>query len=236
MDSVKILYFNNAKWEYVINYKDQKHMYLKIRNERIIITAPFFIQESLVKDFILKNLSKILKDKNSLKPNIVINNGNDSYLYFLNKKYHLITKYQSWKTTICFEFNNLVVTTNTQDTKQILIKIQKFLKKEATMIFMKRLQYWSEIMNINFSALKIRAMTTKWGVCQPQTKIITLNYKLLHFSYEIIDYVIIHELAHIIHSHHQQAFWNFVAQYCPNFQYCQKILKQGVIDETNNLT
>lgn len=61
-------------------------------------------------------------------------------------------------------------------------------------------------MNIEFSMLKIRAMLSKWGVCQPHKKVITLNYKLIHFDYQIIDYVIIHELAHIVHSHHQKLF------------------------------
>lgn len=235
MTSVKIFNYNNTKWECIITYKQQKHMYLKVRGEQIIISAPFFMQEKLVENFILKSLPKILKRKTILKPNIVVNN-NDSYLYFLSKKYQIITKYHSWKTIIYFEFNNLVVYTNIQDFKKILFKVQNFLKKEANKIFIERLQYWSEIMNIKFSVLKIRSMLNKWGVCQPEMRIITLNYKLLHFSYEVIDYVIIHELAHIIHRHHQKTFWNFVAQYCPNFQDCQKILKQGVIDETNNFT
>lgn len=235
MINVKIFNYNNTKWEYIITYKQQKHMYLKVRNDQIIISAPFFMQEKLIEDFILKNLPKILKKKTILKPNIVINN-NDSYLYFLSKKYQLITKYHSKKTIIYFEFNNLVVCTNIQDDKQILIKIQKFLKEESKNIFMSRLQHWSEIMNIEFSVLKIRSMLNKWGVCQPNTKIITLSYKLIHFDYAVIDYVIIHELTHIIHAHHKKTFWNFVAQYCPDFQDCQKILKQGVMDETNNLT
>ncbi len=235
MTNVKIFNYNNTKWEYIITYKQQKHMYLKVRNDQIIISAPFFMQEKLIEDFILKSLPKILKKKTILKTNIVINN-NDSYLYFLSKKYQLITKYHSKKTIIYFEFNNLVVCTNIQDDKQILIKIQKFLKEESKNIFMSRLQYWSEIMNIEFSVLKIRSMLNKWGVCQPNTKIITLNYKLIHFDYAVIDYVIIHELTHIIHAHHKKTFWNFVAQYCPDFQDCQKILKQGVMDETNNLT
>lgn len=234
MTNVKVFHYNDTKWEYVITYKQQKHMYLKVRNDQIIISAPFFIQEKLIEDFILKNLPKILKKKTILRPNIVLNND-DSYLYFLSKKYQLITKYHAKKTIIYFEFNNLVVCTNIQDHKQILVKIQNFLKQEAKEIFINRLQYWSEIMNIKFSVLKIRSMLSKWGVCQPHKKIITLNYKLIHFDYQIIDYVIIHELAHIVHSHHQKLFWNFVGQYCPNFHECQKILKQGVIDETNNL-
>lgn len=235
MANVKIFNYNNTKWEYVITYKQQKHMYLKVRDDQIIISAPFFMQEKLLEDFILKSLPKILKKKTMLKPNIVIDN-NDSYLYFLSKKYQLVTKYELKKTIIYFEFNNLVVCTNIQNHKQILVKIQNFLKQEAKHIFLNRLQYWSEIMNIEFSSLKIRSMVSKWGVCQPHTRSITLNYKLIHFSYEVIDYVIIHELTHIIHAHHKKTFWNFVAQYCPNFQYCQKILKQGVIDETNNVT
>lgn len=223
---VKTFNYDNTRWEYVITYKQQKHMYLKVRNDQIMVSAPFFMQEKLVEAFILKNIIKILQQKKTIRHNIVLNNK-DNYLYFLNQKYNIVINYDyHQKTLIYFEFNNLIIHTKMQEPNQLLLKIQTFLKQAAVIIFYQRLQYWSEIMNITFSNLKIRSMVNKWGTCQPRTKIITLNYKLIHYSYDTIDYVVIHELAHIIHAHHQISFWKLVAQFCPNYQAYQNTLKQ----------
>ncbi|WP_425289500.1 YgjP-like metallopeptidase domain-containing protein [Spiroplasma endosymbiont of Nephrotoma flavescens] len=48
----------------------------------------------------------------------------------------------------------------------------------------------------------------------------------MHFNFEVIDYVIIHELVHLWEPNHSQAFWKLVVQFCPNFKVCQQILKQ----------
>lgn len=227
MDIVKTFNYDNTQWEYIITYKQQKHMYLKVRNDKILVSAPFFMQEKLVEDFILKNLPKIKKKQLVTKDRNLVINGQDDYLYFLNEKYPIFIKYHSQKTVIYFDYLQLVVFTKLQDVKRIQIKVETFLKKEALTIFMSRLQYWSQTMNIGFNTLKIRSMISKWGICQPSAKIITLNYKLIHYSYDIIDYVVIHELAHIVHCHHQQDFWNFVMEFCPNYENCQNFLKQS---------
>ncbi|WP_342276632.1 SprT family zinc-dependent metalloprotease [Spiroplasma endosymbiont of Nebria brevicollis] len=226
MAIVKTFNYDNTQWEYIITYKQQKHMYLKVRNDKILVSVPFFMQEKLVEDFIIKSLPKITKNKVVKERNLVIN-GQDDYVYFLNEKYPIFIKYHSQKTAINFDYPQLVIFTKLQDWKQIQIKIEIFLRKEALAIFMSRLQYWSQIMGIDFNTLKIRSMVSKWGICQPIAKIITLNYKLIHYSYDIIDYVIIHELAHIVHGHHQKSFWNYVMQFCPKYQDCQKFLKQN---------
>lgn len=226
MDIVKTFNYDNIQWEYIITYKQQKHMYLKVRNDKILVSAPFFMKEKLIENFILKSLPKIIKNKVTKERNLVIN-SEDDYVYFLNEKYPIFIKYHSQKTVIHFDYPQLVVFTKLQDSKQIKIKIETFLKKKALPIFMSRLQYWSQIMGIGFNILKIRSMVSKWGICQPSAKIITLNYKLIHFSYDIIDYVVIHELVHIVHGHHQKDFWNFVMRFCPNYQDCQKFLKQS---------
>lgn len=135
-------------------------MYLKVRNDKILVSAPFFMQEKLVEDFILKSLPKITKNKIVKERNLVIN-GQDDYVYFLNEKYPIFIKYHSQKTVINFDYPQLVVFTKLQDLKQIQIKIEIFLRKESMSIFMNRLQYWSQIMGIEFNILKIRSMVRK---------------------------------------------------------------------------
>ncbi len=63
--------------------------------------------------------------------------------------------------------------------------------------------------------VRLRAMTTQWGSCSSYGNI-TLNTALLKLPRHLLEYVIIHELAHRIEKNHSRAFWNLVGRFCPN--------------------
>ena len=79
--------------------------------------------------------------------------------------------------------------------------------------------------SIPYYKLKLRNMKTKWGVCNIKSKTITLNPKLLEYDLSCIDYVIIHELSHLLEFNHSKNFWNIVEKYCPEYKDIKRILK-----------
>ena len=68
-------------------------------------------------------------------------------------------------------------------------------------------------------------MKTRWGVYNRLRHTITLNSRLIEFDIEKIDYVIIHELSHIIHFNHSKNFWALVNKYCSNYKKIRKEMK-----------
>ena len=78
---------------------------------------------------------------------------------------------------------------------------------------------------IPFPTLKIRKMSSRWGVCNRKNNSVTLNSQLMMYDVEIIKYVIIHELCHFIHFNHSKSFWDSVEKYCPNYKLLRKTLK-----------
>ena len=74
--------------------------------------------------------------------------------------------------------------------------------------------------------IKFRDMKTRWGSCNTLTRSITFNFQLYKKPVEIIDYVILHELAHIPYPHHQKEFWNFVERYMPDWKNRRKALRE----------
>ena len=78
----------------------------------------------------------------------------------------------------------------------------------------------------NCPTLKIRSMKTRWGVYNRVKHNITLNSHLIEYEIDKIDYVIIHELSHVIHFDHSKNFWNLVSKYCPNYKQMRKDLKE----------
>jgi predicted metal-dependent hydrolase len=70
----------------------------------------------------------------------------------------------------------------------------------------------------------VRRQTSRWGSCSGKGNI-SLNYKLLKYPQNIIDYVIIHELCHLTEMNHSKKFWDLVAKYVPDYQVLRKKLK-----------
>ena len=69
-------------------------------------------------------------------------------------------------------------------------------------------------------------MKRKWGYCNARQKIVKLNFDLIYYSIDEIDYVIIHELCHLLEFNHSPRFWKLVKKYKPNYKENQRILKE----------
>lgn len=238
---VRTIFYDDKNWEYIVDYKQQKNMYLKLKGDQILVSAPFFVKLQVIEIFVLENLPKLITkiqnqaliiDKIAFTP--------EPFIYFLDQKMKIIIKYQKQTKFLisddAFFIYTPIVITNQNDQLLLFKKLNSFLKKVAQPIFLERLHYWETKMNLKVSTLEIRMMKNKWGVCFPNIKKITLNTKLIHFSYQVIDYVIIHELVHLIYPNHAKEFWNLVVLYCPEYQSCKNILKYsnvGIKNEKN---
>lgn len=93
-------------------------------------------------------------------------------------------------------------------------KITQFLKNTATQYIVAKTHQLAAIMNVSFSGITLKQQKTRWGSCSSK-KHLNFNWRLVHFPTPIIDYVIVHELAHLTHMDHSQKFWRLVAQFDP---------------------
>ena len=75
---------------------------------------------------------------------------------------------------------------------------------------------------IPYPSLKIRKMTTRWGVCNVSRKTITLNLELIKRDTKYLDYVIIHELSHLIYGDHSKGFWSLVEENMKDYKKYRK--------------
>ena len=103
-------------------------------------------------------------------------------------------------------------------------KLQQWVERKAKQYFTERLTFLSELMALEFNKLSFRKQSTRWGSCSHE-KNISINYKLIFFSCEIIDYILIHELAHTQHLNHGKRFWNLVAKFVPDYKTYIKALR-----------
>ena len=79
---------------------------------------------------------------------------------------------------------------------------------------------------IRCEKLQIRRMTSRWGSCIPSKGKITLNSRLIEAPGEAVDYVVLHELAHMKYPHHQKSFYDFIARFMPDWKERRDMLKK----------
>ena len=87
---------------------------------------------------------------------------------------------------------------------------------------MKESKYVSES-----KAMKISDSKGKWGSCNSLGSV-CFNWRVIMLPPRIIDYVIVHELCHLVHMNHSEAFWKLVEEFCPKYKACKQWLKDNI--------
>lgn len=95
-------------------------------------------------------------------------------------------------------------------------QLERFLKQTAEKFIIPRTHQLAKTMDISFKRISLRNQKTRWGSCSSYGNL-NFNWRLVHYAPEIIDYVIIHELAHRREMNHSHRFWQIVRQYDPAF-------------------
>ena len=194
--------------------KRNKNTYVRIKEDLTIqVTTNFLATKQDIKLLLDRNISFLRKTIDKRKK---LNKKNESFNY-LGKSYDIIL----------FNTKDIDIVDNkiyVSDKKTL----DKWLKKETLKLFTERLEYnynrFNE--NIPYPKLRIRSMKTRWGVCNRKSTTVTLNSKLIHESIDKLDYVIIHELSHLVHFDHSPSFWSVVGKYCPKYKEIRKEMRE----------
>jgi predicted metal-dependent hydrolase len=115
----------------------------------------------------------------------------------------------------------------TADAEQIRDVVQSWLQREALRIFGERCQCFAARLGVRVKRLSLSSAQTRWGSASADGSV-RLNWRLVHFTLPVIDYVVAHELAHLREMNHSPAFWEVVRSVLPEFEQLRGQLK----DET----
>lgn len=199
---------NLGSYEVNVNivYKNNKNIYFRFDDAlNLIITCPKHTSDFEISKLISKNELALIK----MYQKAIEKNKYDNEFWYLGKKYDVI--YDNKHDIV--EFIDNVCYARDEDA------LADFLEDEIDVIFHKEINICKKCFNnLPEFSLKTRYMKTRWGVCNRRNNTITLNTELIKKDIDLLDYVIIHEMAHFYEGNHSKNFWAIVEAACPNYK------------------
>lgn len=208
------LVIDDIRYNVVIDKKrSTKNTYIRVKDDlTIYVTTNIFTRDKDIAKLLDENYDSICR---MIKKQKVKNTNNENFNY-LGKNYEII--YVDY-CDISFGEERVFLNKN--------LDIDKWYKKQAKTLFLEHLDiiYNNFSRSIPYPDLKIRKMTTRWGVCNTKLKTVTLNLELIKRDTKYLDYVIAHELSHLIYPNHSRDFWDLVGENCPNYKIIRREMK-----------
>ncbi|MDX1346658.1 MAG: SprT family zinc-dependent metalloprotease [Thiomicrorhabdus chilensis] len=115
--------------------------------------------------------------------------------------------------------------------------IQAWFVSHAQLYFDARLPYFAKQIGVSYASIEVKTYKARWGSCYADGRI-QFNWKLLQAPTWVVDYVIVHELCHLMHANHSPAFWQLVNYHYPHTPQAKRWLKQegaGLIHFLNEI-
>jgi len=177
----------------------------------IVVSAPKFMPEFMIRKFVENQKTWIETNLTKIKKNQIPVKTDE--LYIFDKKYQVIINDQADKMGIFVRGEKIFVNNLSKKTSaKIAQQIEEFLKKTASKYIATRTQILAKQMNISYQRISLRQQSSRWGSCSSRGNL-NFNWRLVHYSPAIIDYVIIHELAHRLEMNHSKKFWAIVKKH-----------------------
>ena len=193
------------------------------KNGELIVRAPKRLSMEYIYSFIKQKEKWILNKQNNIK-NCNLQNYNfinGSEYLFCGKVYRKIEINKLKDIEIADDNIFFPANLDGYQTKIIAVKWYTNLTKE---ILKNRVEYFAYIMQVDFSAIKIDNSKTRWGSCN-QNGVIKFNLRLSMLPHKVIDYIIIHELSHLIEFNHSKNFYRIIESVMVDYKKYKQMLK-----------
>ncbi len=188
--------------------KNMKRMILRLKKKHQIELSSSKVSNKKLEDFILSQKEWIVQQHHGLK---------EPFLEGASF-YYLCCTYTIRHHALPLKIRGDTVYLNLSKAKA---QSDNFYKKMAQEFLPSRVEFWKDKMGLEFKCLRFHCAKRRWGSCN-SNGVITLNPYMMKLSEEMIDYIVVHELAHLQHMNHSKVFYSLVQIYIPAYKRIQK--------------
>ena len=212
----------------VIKSRSCKNTYITVeRDIGVVVKTNENISNEELQYLVKGKASWIIKKLEELGESIDYGNIiTGSRLFYLGKSYYVeLIKENREDYKVSFIHSKFKIYTPKKIDQNLLLEaIESFYLKKAEEKLTKLTQKYSDKMKLFPKKLYFRKSKTKWASCSASNKI-TFNSEVMKLSTSLIEYVVVHELAHIQYKNHSKDFWNLVKKFMSDYQKKEKTLR-----------
>jgi predicted metal-dependent hydrolase len=202
-------------------------------SHEVKLSSPIKVSDEELIQFIKKKMNWIKRhlSKDVVRPKEkVLEYQNGDLIPFMGENFTLTLCPGSKKIGVFLEgdkmtlnFRNIITTSRKEKASHDFYRT--YLKQEIP----KLIEKWEPIMGVSVNEFGVKRMKTRWGTCNIRDRRIWLSLALAEKPRELLEYVVVHEMVHLLERLHNQRFKNFMTQFLPNWKELQKQLN-GRID------
>lgn len=206
---------------YTVIRSDRKSIAFVIDSEaNLIIRAPQRVKDEEILDYVCKKKRWILEKQNQVtvfgeKHSPVVLESGESILY-LGNTYTIILEAED---EIRFSGTTIIIPLSFKRSDVIA-----WLKTEAELVLHERVRKYANVIGTTYSSLNLSEAKARWGSCGSNNSL-NFAWRLILCPIAVIDYVVVHELSHIMYKNHSAGFWARVKTVLPNYKEQQDWLK-----------
>jgi predicted metal-dependent hydrolase len=211
---------------HIVNPK-LKHIYLSFDDEGNLVIKSPKVSVKQIEQLLLKKASWIstAREKIQQKKGKALDFSSALELYFMGAVYPLaLAPHSNKRVKLDFDGSTFTLFYHTYDERLFQRHIDRFYKTEAQKHIPSHVALWAEKMSLSPQEIRFRKTKRQWGSCSGKN-VLSFNTMMLKLPEDVIQYIIVHELAHIKHKHHQKAFWQLVEAHLPQYKLQVKELK-----------
>ncbi|KKT40434.1 MAG: hypothetical protein UX47_C0001G0031 [Candidatus Collierbacteria bacterium GW2011_GWA2_46_26] len=191
----------------------------------VIVRAPFWLPAFSIQKFVDEKTDWILRSLARTKPSVSAKKyrEGDKHLYF-GREYPLKIKTVDRPTRTLIELAEDCIVVclfrgHSEDKRIAEIRdgLLRWYLETGISVITEKVNVYTEKIGVNYSRIDIKKVSSIWGSCSPSNKL-CFNRKLIMAPHEVVDYVIIHEVCHLVHRNHGSHFWGLVAKFDPKYK------------------
>lgn len=216
----------------ILQYKDVQNISIRINKEgRVLVGLPYYGAKARALDFVREKADWLHKhlEKRAEQELPVPDNGFDGTNIWLWGKHYTAVFVKATEEKVLLRGQELLFTYKgslTERKKQLLV--ERFYWQCLKEMLEKSLAQWQPRLGLYANSWKLQRLKSKWGRCNIISKELLFNVSLVHRPLSCLEYVVLHELAHLYEASHNQRFQNFLSRYMPDWKDKRKLVNNFI--------
>ncbi|MBF0103096.1 MAG: M48 family metallopeptidase [Desulfobacterales bacterium] len=215
-----------------VELKDIKNILLSVYppSGKVRIAAPLRFDMETIRMYAISKLGWIRKQQEKIQSQI--REAPREYIsreshFFLGKRYLLKVIKTESKKHVEIKHNNIILhihAVTTDEQKQIIL--QEWYREQLKKLIPKYISKWEDIMQVKVSEFGIKKMKTKWGTCNREANRIWINLELAKKPVECLEYIVVHEMVHLLERNHNNNFVTYMDKFLPQWRHLKEELNR----------